>query len=82
MYYYKGFKVVVISRDKGKLEKLRGFVSPSTKGNLTTLVGNVGKSLTLRAVLRTHMGRLVSIGGFVQNKTCARFQVQRTKVKR
>ncbi|GAA6101881.1 uncharacterized protein si:dkey-238o13.4 [Tachysurus ichikawai] len=38
----RGFKVVVISRDKNKLEKLRGFVSPSTKGNLTTLVGNVG----------------------------------------
>ncbi|XP_060734632.1 uncharacterized protein si:dkey-238o13.4 [Tachysurus vachellii] len=38
----RGFKVAVISRDKNNLEKLRGFVSPSTKGNLTTLIGNVG----------------------------------------
>lgn len=40
---YLGFKVAVISRDNSKLEKLKGFVSPSTKSNLTTLVGNVGK---------------------------------------
>ncbi|CAB1323426.1 unnamed protein product [Coregonus sp. 'balchen'] len=38
----KGFKVAVISRDNSRLEKLRGFVSPSTRDNLTTLVGNVG----------------------------------------
>uniref|UniRef100_A0A9J7XQX9 Si:dkey-238o13.4 n=1 Tax=Cyprinus carpio carpio TaxID=630221 RepID=A0A9J7XQX9_CYPCA len=36
------FKVAVVSRDSSKLEKLKGFVSPSTKCNLTTLVGNVG----------------------------------------
>jgi len=40
-----GFKVAVISRDNSKLEKLKGFVSPNTKSNLTTLVGNVGKNL-------------------------------------
>ncbi|XP_051953564.1 uncharacterized protein LOC127623248 [Xyrauchen texanus] len=38
----RGFKVAVISRDNSKLEKLKGFVSPNTKSNLTTLVGNVG----------------------------------------
>ncbi|KAL6478966.1 hypothetical protein MHYP_G00123990 [Metynnis hypsauchen] len=38
----RGFKVAVISRDSNKLEKLKAFVSPATKGNLTTLVGNVG----------------------------------------
>ncbi|XP_072551569.1 peroxisomal trans-2-enoyl-CoA reductase [Salminus brasiliensis] len=38
----RGFKVAVISRDSSKLEKLKAFVSPATKGNLTTLVGNVG----------------------------------------
>uniref|UniRef100_A0A3Q4HJD4 Uncharacterized protein n=1 Tax=Neolamprologus brichardi TaxID=32507 RepID=A0A3Q4HJD4_NEOBR len=40
----KGFKVAVISRDGSRLEKLRSFVSPNTKDNLTTIVGNVGKS--------------------------------------
>lgn len=38
----RGFKVAVVSRDSKKLEKLKNFVSPSTKANLTTLVGNVG----------------------------------------
>lgn len=38
----KGFKVAVISRESSRLEKLRSFVSPATKDNLTTLVGNVG----------------------------------------
>ncbi|KAM4573673.1 uncharacterized protein PAE49_008430 [Odontesthes bonariensis] len=38
----KGFKVAVISRDSSRLERLRSFVSPNTKGNLTTVVGNVG----------------------------------------
>lgn len=38
----KGFKVAVISRESSRLEKLRSFVSPSTKDNLTTVVGNVG----------------------------------------
>lgn len=45
MQTYLGFKVAVISRDSSKLDKLKGFVSPSTKNNLTTLVGNVGKYL-------------------------------------
>lgn len=40
-----GFKVAVISRDGSKLEKLKGFVSPGTKSNLITLVGNVGRYL-------------------------------------
>ncbi|XP_060933330.1 uncharacterized protein si:dkey-238o13.4 [Limanda limanda] len=38
----KGFKVAVISRDSSRLERLRTFISPSTKENLTTLVGDVG----------------------------------------
>ncbi|KAL6107334.1 uncharacterized protein ACO6RY_10997 [Pungitius sinensis] len=38
----KGFKVAVISRDSSRLERLQTFVSPSTKDNLTTIVGNVG----------------------------------------
>lgn len=38
----KGFKVAVISRDNSRLERLREFVSPNTKDNLTTIVGNVG----------------------------------------
>lgn len=45
MQIYIGFKVAVISRDNSKLEKLKGFVSPGTKNNLTTIVGNVGKCL-------------------------------------
>ncbi|XP_054865097.1 uncharacterized protein LOC129348569 [Amphiprion ocellaris] len=40
----KGFKVAVISRDNSRLERLRSFVSPNTKDNLVTIVGNVGKS--------------------------------------
>ncbi|KAK5923021.1 hypothetical protein CgunFtcFv8_000027 [Champsocephalus gunnari] len=38
----KGFKVAVISRESSRLERLQSFVSPSTKENLTTLVGDVG----------------------------------------
>ncbi|XP_023682834.1 uncharacterized protein [Paramormyrops kingsleyae] len=38
----KGFKVAVISRDSNRLEKLKAFVSPSTKDRLITVVGNVG----------------------------------------
>ncbi|XP_022078158.1 uncharacterized protein si:dkey-238o13.4 [Acanthochromis polyacanthus] len=38
----KGFKVAVISRDNSRLERLRAFVSPSTKDNLVTIMGNVG----------------------------------------
>uniref|UniRef100_A0A1A8PKZ5 Uncharacterized protein n=1 Tax=Nothobranchius rachovii TaxID=451742 RepID=A0A1A8PKZ5_9TELE len=38
----KGFKVAVISRDNSRLDRLRSFVSPNTKDNLTTIVGNVG----------------------------------------
>ncbi|XP_034031458.1 uncharacterized protein si:dkey-238o13.4 [Thalassophryne amazonica] len=38
----KGFQVAVISRDTSRLERLRSFVSPDTKDNLTTIVGNVG----------------------------------------
>lgn len=39
----EGFKVAVISRDSSRLERLQSFVSPGTKDNLTTMVGNVGK---------------------------------------
>ncbi|KAG7523497.1 hypothetical protein JOB18_048574 [Solea senegalensis] len=38
----KGFKVAVISRDNGRLDRLRTFISPNTKDNLFTIVGNVG----------------------------------------
>ncbi|KAM8750593.1 uncharacterized protein AB9X84_012426 [Acanthopagrus schlegelii] len=38
----KGFRVAVISRDSSRLDRLRSFVSASTKDNLTTVVGNVG----------------------------------------
>ncbi|KAJ3596136.1 hypothetical protein NHX12_002545 [Muraenolepis orangiensis] len=38
----KGFKVAVISRDNGRLERLRSSVSAGTKDNLTTIVGDVG----------------------------------------
>ncbi|XP_035499420.1 uncharacterized protein si:dkey-238o13.4 [Scophthalmus maximus] len=38
----KGFKVAVISRDSSRLERLREFISPNTKENLTTVVGDVG----------------------------------------
>ncbi|MEQ2297264.1 hypothetical protein AMECASPLE_033057 [Ameca splendens] len=37
----KGFKVAVISRDSSRLERLQTFVSPNTKENLITVVGNV-----------------------------------------
>lgn len=42
--FCEGFRVAVISREKSRLEKLKSFVSPSTKENLTTVVGNVGES--------------------------------------
>lgn len=40
---FEGFKVAVISRDNSRLEKLRSFISPTTKDNLTTIVGDVGE---------------------------------------
>lgn len=40
----EGFKVAVISRDAGRLDKLRSFVSPNTKDRLITVVGDVGES--------------------------------------
>ncbi|KAK1785026.1 hypothetical protein P4O66_018195, partial [Electrophorus voltai] len=46
------FKVAVISRDSKKLEKLERFVSPPTKGNLTTLVGDVGSEEEAEKVRR------------------------------
>lgn len=39
-----GFKVAVISRDSSRLDRLRSLMSATTKDNLTTIVGNVGKS--------------------------------------
>ncbi|XP_036400363.1 uncharacterized protein si:dkey-238o13.4 [Megalops cyprinoides] len=45
----RGFRVVVISRDSNRLEKLKGFVSPSTKDRLITLVGNVGSEEEVEA---------------------------------
>lgn len=41
-----GFKVAVISRDNSRLERLRSFVCPTKKDNLTTIVGNVGRSFS------------------------------------
>lgn len=38
-----GFRVAVISRDSGRLERLQALVSPPTRDALTTLVGNVGE---------------------------------------
>ncbi|XP_066570005.1 17-beta-hydroxysteroid dehydrogenase 14 [Amia ocellicauda] len=38
----RGFRVAVISRDESRLEKLKTFISPATKDNLYTLVGDVG----------------------------------------
>ncbi|KAJ8271960.1 hypothetical protein COCON_G00108190 [Conger conger] len=38
----RGFKVAVISRESKRLEKLKSFISPSSRQNLVTLVGNVG----------------------------------------
>ncbi|XP_037538607.1 uncharacterized protein si:dkey-238o13.4 [Nematolebias whitei] len=49
----KGFKVAVISRDAGRLDKLRSFVSPNTKDRLTTVVGNVGSEEGAEEVKRT-----------------------------
>ncbi|XP_061776007.1 uncharacterized protein LOC133568226 [Nerophis ophidion] len=38
----KGFKVAVISRENSRLERLRCIISPNTKHNLITIVGDVG----------------------------------------
>ncbi|KAJ8252196.1 hypothetical protein COCON_G00215080 [Conger conger] len=38
----RGSRVVVVSRDSNRLENLKSFVTPSSKGNLITLEGNVG----------------------------------------
>lgn len=35
--------MAVISRDSSRLERLQTLVSPTTRDNLTTLVGNVGE---------------------------------------
>lgn len=41
-----GFKVAVISRDNSRLERLQSLVCPTKKVNLTTIVGNVGRSFS------------------------------------
>ncbi|KAG7468468.1 hypothetical protein MATL_G00143140 [Megalops atlanticus] len=60
----RGFRVVVISRDSNRLEKLKGFVSPSTKDRLITLVGNVGSEeeveVAKQAVLKA-VGKVTDI---------------------
>ncbi|KAL4623576.1 hypothetical protein GN956_G19279 [Arapaima gigas] len=38
----RGFRVAVISRDASRLEQLKAFVSPSTRDNLITVVGDIG----------------------------------------
>lgn len=66
LYVLVGFKVAVISRDISRLDRLRSLVSPATKDNLTTVVGNVGKlscisnweqeqPLTLQTVKKTEL---------------------------
>ncbi|XP_075995030.1 peroxisomal trans-2-enoyl-CoA reductase [Genypterus blacodes] len=60
----KGFKVAVISRDNNRLEKLRSFVSPNTKDNLTTIVGNVGSeegAEEAKAALLKAVGKVTDI---------------------
>ncbi|KAG5848562.1 hypothetical protein ANANG_G00099760 [Anguilla anguilla] len=49
----KGFKVVVVSRDSNRLEKLKEFISPSSRENLVTLVGNVGSEEGAEEVKQT-----------------------------
>ncbi|KAA0715098.1 hypothetical protein E1301_Tti008851 [Triplophysa tibetana] len=60
----RGFKVAVISRDNNKLEKLKGFVSPGTNNNLTTIVGNVGSEEAVedvkQALLRS-VGKITDV---------------------
>ncbi|XP_046889773.1 uncharacterized protein si:dkey-238o13.4 [Hypomesus transpacificus] len=60
----KGFKVAVISRDNNRLEKLKGFISPSTKDNLTTVVGDVGSedgAEEVKKVLLKSVGKVTDI---------------------
>ncbi|TSK38481.1 Peroxisomal trans-2-enoyl-CoA reductase [Bagarius yarrelli] len=60
----RGFKVAVISRDKSKLEKLKGFVSPSTTCNLTTLVGNIGseeEAENVKQTLLNSVGKITDV---------------------
>ncbi|KAG9338108.1 hypothetical protein JZ751_027079 [Albula glossodonta] len=60
----RGFRVVVISRDSNKLEKLKGFISPSNRGNLVTLEGDVGSEagaeLVKQAVVKA-VGKVTDI---------------------
>ncbi|XP_064168790.1 uncharacterized protein LOC135241931 [Anguilla rostrata] len=48
----RGFRVVVVSRDSGRLEKLKSFVSPSSRSNLITVQGNVGSEEEAEQVKR------------------------------
>ncbi|XP_062861125.1 uncharacterized protein si:dkey-238o13.4 [Trichomycterus rosablanca] len=60
----RGLKVAVISRDNAKLEKLREFVSPNTRANLTTLVGNVGSeegAEKVKQALLQSVGRITDV---------------------
>ncbi|KAK5612444.1 hypothetical protein CRENBAI_020634 [Crenichthys baileyi] len=59
-----GFKVAVISRDSSRLERLRTFVSPNTKENLITVVGNVGSedgAEQAKQVLLKQVGKVTDI---------------------
>ncbi|KAI9518248.1 hypothetical protein NQZ68_038914 [Dissostichus eleginoides] len=60
----KGFKVAVISRESSRLERLQSFVSPSTKENLTTLVGDVGSeggAETVKQALLKAVGKVTDV---------------------
>ncbi|PWA22140.1 hypothetical protein CCH79_00020162 [Gambusia affinis] len=60
----KGFKAAVISRDGGRLEKLRAFVSPSSKDNLIAVVGDVGSedgAQQAKQQLLQHVGKVTDV---------------------
>ncbi|XP_069570447.1 uncharacterized protein [Brachyistius frenatus] len=60
----KGFRVAVISRDNSRLERLKSFVSPNTKDNLITIVGNVGsegEAEQAKQALLKEVGRVTDI---------------------
>ncbi|KAG8437564.1 hypothetical protein GDO86_008319 [Hymenochirus boettgeri] len=60
----KGYLVAVISRDESRLEKLKAFVSDTFRGNLHTLLGDVGSeegAQEAAAALLSRVGKVTDV---------------------
>uniref|UniRef100_A0A3B3Q9G1 Rhamnolipids biosynthesis 3-oxoacyl-[acyl-carrier-protein] reductase-like n=1 Tax=Paramormyrops kingsleyae TaxID=1676925 RepID=A0A3B3Q9G1_9TELE len=63
----KGFKVVAVSRDGSKLEKLKVLISPSRRENLLTVEGDIGSEEGAEQVKQALLTRMVTVTDVVSS---------------